>query len=532
MTSLPALPTEILIQIIHHLDTPQELSVLAQCCRRLCNLVNEFGWLQYLLSNPRPSYSLTNSRKHWSTREQVRYDTLTDRNWRKVDFIARPLSRTWTAKEQGTLAISPSRLIITAGTFLHSYSFQHVAGRPSILCEGSINLNETHVRGRNVTAVTFVDDGGRDETLLVAYQEHLVERITLITSTSDEEPLLSFTRTPLRVFPAGDYIESFSTCSGHVVSLSSNGTARLALQSTLFDADAKVAGDGFPIPPFISTIDLAERSWKSHLSLASSTPFAAFGSTGKTPLTVHTIHPDTGLSALPSVVLHTEKSVDPVNLSSSAVYGITQAPLSSPWGSSPQIVASGWFDGRARIYDLRCASNSSSPSASSLSLSSLSLDQTSGSSSGSPKYTLAGTPLLTPVLVMADRWSTEPIYSLTSGGGSAAHLAAGTARHSVVSFWDVRAPKEGWSVHAPGNDRSPVFSVQLESNRLFGVTELRGFMYDFGADMTANCYPSIAALPGSTRREGLKHKPGILSYRVTKYRHKSSGLGDDDLNSK
>lgn len=34
-------------------------------------------------------------------------------------------------------------------------------------------------------------------------------------------------------------------------------------------------------------------------------------------------------------------------------------------------------------------------------------------------------------------------------------------------------------MHAPGNDRSPVFSVQLESSRLFGVTEMRGFVYDF-----------------------------------------------------
>jgi WD40 repeat protein len=180
------------------------------------------------------------------------------------------------------------------------------------------------------------------------------------------------------------------------------------------------------------------------------------------------------------VILHTEKTTDPDNLLSSAVYGLTQAPLSSPWGSSPQVIASGWFDGRARIYDLRCATRSPTPSEfTSLSLSSLSLSNDPASHSSRPKYTATGTPLLTPVLVMADRWSTEPIYSLSSGGGSGAHLAAGTARHSVVSFWDVRAPKDGWSVHAPGNDRSPVFNVHLESSRLFGVTELRGFTYDF-----------------------------------------------------
>ncbi|TEB39826.1 hypothetical protein FA13DRAFT_30176, partial [Coprinellus micaceus] len=331
--------------------------------------------------------------------------------------------------------------------------------------------------------------------------------------------------------PESDYIESFSTCSNHILSLSSNGTARLAEQPILSTEDDGADSTDSNIPSqssFISTIELAERSWKSHLTLASSTAFAAFGSTGKTPLTIHNVRPDEGLASLPSVILHTEKTTDPDNLLSSAVYGLTQAPLSSPWGSSPQVIASGWFDGRARIYDLRCATRSPTPSEfTSLSLSSLSLSNDPASHSSRPKYTATGTPLLTPVLVMADRWSTEPIYSLSSGGGSGAHLAAGTARHSVVSFWDVRAPKDGWSVHAPGNDRSPVFNVHLESSRLFGVTELRGFTYDFGPDMTADCYPSIASSPRSMNREGLKHKPGILSYRTTKYRHKSSGLTND-----
>ena len=94
-----------------------------------------------------------------------------------------------------------------------------------------------------------------------------------------------------------------------------------------------------------------------------------------------------------------------------------------------------------------------------------------------------------------------------------------------------------------------MFNVHLESSRLFGVTELRAFMYDFvspnllfmtewavtwmltqysqGPDMKTDCYPSISSSPRSMNREGLKHKPGILSYRVTKYRHKSSGLTND-----
>ncbi|KAF5311604.1 hypothetical protein D9611_009429 [Ephemerocybe angulata] len=489
--SLSTFPTEILILILFPLD-PRDLVLLSRTCRRMHDLVYEIGWPQYLASNPRPSQSLTSARRSWSPVKAVRYDTLTDRAWQRAEFVARPLSRTWAAKEQSTLAISPSRLIVAAGTVLYSYSFHaSAAGQPIISWEGNISLNETHVRGRNITSIAFIEDGGQDQTLLVAFQEQLVERIILIPPAQGSDAPLSFSRTPLAAFPRGDYIESFSTNGSHVLSLSSNGTARLSLHNALDNCDP------------LSQIDLAERSWKSHLSVSSSTPYAAFGSTGKKPLTVHFISPDDGLSPTPSLVLHTEKST-PDSLSSSAVYGLSQAPFSSPWGASPQILASGWFDGKVRIYDIRCPSSHHSV---------LTGEDTSA-------------PLLRPVLCLNDRWSTEPIYSVACGGGSGAHVAAGTARHSVVSFWDVRNPRGGWSVHAPGNDRSPVFSVLLEGSRLFGATEMRPFVYDFGPDATVDMFPSIAAGPRANR-EGLKHKPGVLSYRVSKYRHAGSGLGDE-----
>jgi hypothetical protein len=83
------------------------------------------------------------------------------------------------------------------------------------------------------------------------------------------------------------------------------------------------------------------------------------------------------------------------------------------------------------------------------------------------------------VLTLANSWSIEPIYSVSSGGGAGSHIAAGSARHSLVSFWDVRSPAGGFSVHAPLNDPSPVYSLILESSRLFGVTQSRPFVLDF-----------------------------------------------------
>jgi len=239
------------------------------------------------------------------------------------------------------------------------------------------------------------------------------------------------------------------------------------------------------------TIELHARSWSSYLCMTSCTPYAAFGTSSNSPLTVHSIT-NSQLSVTPSAILY-----PCAKHRSSAVYGISGAPSSSPWGSSDQIIVSGWYDGLVRVHDLR-------------------------SSSRAPATAEKG-PLL-PVLSLCDPWSFEPIYTVSCGGGSSSHVAAGSARHSVVSFWDVRSPKSGWSVHAPGNDSSPVYKIILESSRLFGATESRPFVYDFGPGITEDTYPSLH------HSQGLKQKKGSngVSFYVTKYHHNHSGSARDN----
>ncbi|TFK27714.1 hypothetical protein FA15DRAFT_635363 [Coprinopsis marcescibilis] len=495
-STISVLPTDILLLILSTLNV-QGLASLSQTCRWMHELVSEFGWTAYARLHPRPSHSISNSRNIWTPREQVRYDYLTDRSWSKTDFVARPLSRTWGGKQSPNLAISNSRLIVAAGSTLFSYAFCGTPNNnPSITLEATLLLNEQHVRGRNITSITFLEDGGLDQTLLVAYQEQLVEVIHLVPVVQNGKHTLTFRRKHQPAFPRDDYIESFSASGQYLLSLSSNGTARLLSQAVRGSSSAASSS---------STIELGERSWRCHLSADASTPFAAFGTSGKTPLTIYSVLPDR-LSPTPHTILHAQKTTPTStdSLPSLAVYGIARAPLASPMGSSPQILVSGWFDGQVRIYDLR-SSNS----------------VINGDSSSGPTF-------LKPVMSINDRWLQEPIYAVACGGGSAAHIAAGTARHSVVSFWDVRSPKTGWSVHAPGNDRSPVFSVILESSRFFGATESRPFVYDFGPNPTLETYPPLAApAPPPTRggdREGLKYKPGLVTYRVVKYHHASSGL--------
>ena len=378
---------------------------------------------------------------------------MVDSAWAHPHFVARPLSRMWAGKLQPVMAISPHRLIVGAGSNLYSYAFEAAkssASSPPIVFEGVVSLLDNPEHPRNITAICIIHDDGAIATLDVAFQDGAIERTRLCNTRhiAGSAPTLSCTRNKGANMPGNDFVESISVNAGSVLALSTNGHARLSSNH----ADLNFSSTARPH----ALINLQSRSWVSHLCMEASTPYAAFGTASTTPLNVHAIADGGALDPRPAAILHTKRGADlPLDkLPSSAVYGLARGPPNSPWGSSPQILVSGWFDGQVRCYDLR-SSTRATPDAP------------------------GGAPHLRPVLSLADRWSYEPIYSVACGGGSAAHIAAGTARHSVVSFWDVRAPATSWSVHAPGNDPSPVYSVVLESSRFFGATQSRPFVYDF-----------------------------------------------------
>jgi hypothetical protein len=315
--------------------------------------VNEFGWAGYQRHNPRPSMSLSKSRTAWTAMARVKYDVLTDKSWTHSEFIARPLLP-WTGKEQPILAINPSRLVVATGTSLHSYTFGISTddAAPPIVLEGSCSLTTHRDRRSSITALTSIPDGGLDRTFVVGFQDGTCERIVL------SGPSKRQTTATLRVhrsaaqplhFPTGnkDFLESLSSSHNLLLSLSASGRATLA------DIDNRL--------PLSSTIDLKRRSWISHLCMESTSPYAAFGTSSATPLTIHPITNDQ-LSQLPSAVLGQAESAR----TGSAVYGICSGPPSSSWGSSPQVVVSGWYNGIVSVHDLRsssrgCASDSLAP---------------------------------------------------------------------------------------------------------------------------------------------------------------------------
>jgi len=415
---------------------------------------------------------------------QVKYHTLSDRSWEKQRFVARPLSRPWKGKLQPLLATNKSRLFVAAGHTLYSYAFkpsESEGATPSISFEASYRLSHPDAPRSDITSLACAPDGGSDRTLFVGFENGELERIRIPPCNPGQVDIPiggggASARTSFR-YHNGELIEALVVSGDSLLSMSSNGKAALLDLSS-------------PNPSVPHMIDLDTRAWSALLSTTTaSAPFAAFGTSSDTPLTIHAITP-TSISPTPTTTLRaSEIQSDGDYERPTAVYGIASAPPASPWGASDQIIVSGWFDGLVRVHDMRASH--------------------------------------VPSLTFADPWSFEPIYAVACGGGGGAHIAAGSARHSVVAFWDVRAATRGWSVHAPGNDVSPVYSIILESSRLFGATQSRPFVYDFGPSVMPETYPS---LPTTRGNDGLSYKKGLdhIGFYVTKYDHPSTTVHAGD----
>ncbi|KAF8133769.1 hypothetical protein EV363DRAFT_1397183 [Boletus edulis] len=481
-----ALNTDVLVLIIEHLDI-DDLLRLAFTCRLFHLLVHNLGWSIFLRNNQRHSLTLQLSRSRWSPLAQARYNHLADRAWSRANFIARPLSNPWRGSLQPAIALSVPTLLVAAGRVLYSCAVRDTSdASPSrIVFDHSYSFNLGHdTIEPDITSIAFSLDTSQDPTVFLGFGDGSVEQVCLPPyHESHNRQHMDIERTPQTVLQhhGPNVIQSISCSSRMLLSLSQWGLAFLT----------NLVSDSLSS----TSVNLGTRSWTSHLCMSSSSPYAVFGTTSSAPLSLYHIAPH-GVSPTPSITLQSQKNRP------SAVYGIACAPPSSPLGPSEQIIVSGWYDGSVRIYDLRVSHHSQH----------------------------FPTLELLPVLTLRDPWSPEPIYAVSCGGGNASFVAAGTARHSVVAFWDVRQPSQGWSVHGPGNDSSPVYSVVLESSRLFGATQSRPFVYDFGPGVTRDTYPPITPtgsnVAGRRRitEDRLRLERNGIGYHVAKYSHRGTGL--------
>lgn len=448
--------------------------------------LEEFRFVECRRSSPVGSSQSSSNLSCELISSHIRYNTIADRNWARLHFVARPLAQRWFSKLQPRLAINNSRLLLGAGNTIHSYGF--IPSGPDL--SPTVHLECTHTTGvlhpeRDISALVSILDGGLDRTVFVGYVNGCLERITL-PSQKEAAQYSGHLDNSLRErygFHDGSPVESLSSSGSHMLSLASCGTSALLPLAS-----------GDPAPEMI---DLGTQSWSCHLRMDASTPYAVFGTRSLNPLTVHSIH-ESHFSAQPSVYLaSSNKSERPT-----AVFALSSAPPACAWGASDQIIVSGWYDGNVRVFDLR-----------------------------SPVRTTTSTKSsLLPAMTFCDPWSPEAIYSLACGGGSAAHITAGSARHSVLAFWDIRSPVKGWSIHAPGNDSSPVYSVVMDGSRVFGANESRGFVYDFGPGVTEDTYPHVELEPNPNSRRGGRWRKSIdetskktkregPGFYVTQYKH-------------
>ena len=432
---------------------------------------------------------------NWVERARETYQI--NQAWSHQKFVTRSLSSPWRQPYHPILALSSKRLVVSAGNAITSYRFGYDRiNRQSVVEYEGSHLVFPSIQGDpnsilDITGLTFLPDG---ETLLVSNFEGTLVRVRISPDNDGAIETLPKDRNrreadrPLQASRTAIYDVKI----GRIRTLTSSGTIAVSVAES---GQTAVVNSASPwMKPAI--VNIGKVTWSSHLELDSSTPYLALGT--RSSVSVYPFS-DGVLRASPTAELGGPGRGTPV-------YCVAQYIP----GGSPDILASGWYDGKVRIHDLRCSQRT------------WSLDST----------TLGA---LAPVMTLSDPWrSFDPVYSLAArgmlddegarrtgchgGGGGLAHqhhyLTAGSSFHSVVCLWDVRQPSESWSLFAPGGDRSPVHSLKTEGSRIWGVTERRAFVVDFAPDAASTRFPDVERGAHHTGNPYLHRYGSRLSLKV------------------
>ena len=438
--------------------------------------VEDSGWKLYAIERPLPSNSLIPALKchRWSMQDLVRQQKLAHNSWKRRQFVARPLGPEWSSKLHPVIATSATRLVVAAGNALFCYKFMPPTSRhseaPHVVFERVITF-PLDAR-RDISSVAFEPDSD-GQGILLSFIHGALGRISLPQSSNRKR--ISVRAPDLSSFQTkGHAIRSMSVVDNKVLTIDSLGFASIySLTDPARSILSSIAVGG----------SLPSTGWSTHLSLHSNSGFAVFGTSSSTPLVTHGIT-ESGINPHRQAIL-TLAGKSSTARTRRAVYSITgTTPRTFPWASSSdQIVISGWFHGIISLHDLRCPTHDDP---------------------------LGRGPTLSPVLTMQDHLTLSPIYSLSSAG---AHIAAGSARNSLVHLYDVRSPRMGWSIYLPQGQghstSSPVYSCLLEGTRLWAATESRPFVIDFG-EVHERTFPPVAGrsvAKGSTARSLGWHAP-------------------------
>ena len=396
-------------------------------------------------------------------RERARHSYQTNLHWASRKFTPWVLNTQWRCRYHSVLAMSSTTLAVGAGNTIYTYLLSQGAVREDL----AMQVHRDSLPATDITGLAFLPNIGATRQMLITDMSGRVVRIRAdsdaATPFPNGRPRLSglwygkstFASQSARYDHPHEAIRALSTSGPMALTVSTTGLLSLFNTNTPW------------VQP--STYHAQKRGWTCHLQLDASTPFAAIG-------------------------LHSGASIIPVRQSGFDSNTPQLARLGGPKdacpvysigaflpGSSPDIITTGWFDGKVRVYDLRLAAKTNNTSV-----------WPTPPLSPPSQPPLSAPPLLTPVMTLSDPWrSYDAVFSLSargvpssSGNHSHHYITAGSSQHSVVVVWDVRSPYAGWSVYAPGGDRSPVYALRTEGSRVWGTTQSRAFMLDFSEGYT------------------------------------------------
>lgn len=351
---------------------------------------------------------------------------------------------TWTKTAMPVMDLSESQLLVAVGPDLHVHDLTPpTSGRGGRLAR---EAKVVHCQPENMTDSSEEGDGledgeprpkgGRGDVtglktfkngqLVMSFADGSIGRFDI-----DEAVTETATQSRLR---EGKLVSRFDHPASCIQSLAIDGRDRFVVTATngqvsIYDGNASPQPlHSFSLPSSIG------RAWSSLLateSIPGLDAFLALGVTSERPLQIHSLTSTGEPAETPTRTLQ-----GPAFRSSP--YSLVSPPSRSRHSASSLLSA--WYDSHLRLFDLR------SPSAHA------SID-------------------------MHDPWSDNALYSCAWLGGN--HVASGASRHGLVSVFDLRFPRLGWSAFAPGSSGSPVYGMIGEGGRLWGVSERQSWVMEF-----------------------------------------------------
>ncbi len=385
--------------------------------------IHSIGWPSILSRNSLSHVTLLPRQTKWPARLLFRHNLLSLRSIEGHRFLARQIGREWEKGCMPVMILEQDRMVVAAGSKLlvHDLGTKRTFKGNQILGITEFQTASQPTARDDITGLFKLPSG---QYIISTIRGNLL-RFALPPPTGEAYTYRSSraVNTAHYPHPGNNAIETLSGDGSTILSAAHDGLI------SLFSASSPW------IPP--NTTQISDRPWSSLLSMNGSSPFAAIGTTSINPLQLYPILP-TGIDTTSPTILSgpTKRS---------AVYSIANPPhtMTMPYTNSPSsLLLSAWFDGHARLHDLRSPSRSGA------------------------------------VMEWSDPWSDTSLYSVTFAGMGC--VVGGAGRHGLIHLWDPRmGHKSGWSAFVPGRPESPTYDLKGEGSRVWGVSSNSAFVLSF-----------------------------------------------------